>query len=46
MAGKLMYILNYDTQNYPFCRLKLVAEALNTHLYELTHQNSLMSPKL
>ena len=27
MADKLMYIPNYDTQNYPFCRFKLVAEA-------------------
>ena len=26
MADKLMYIPNNDTQNYPFCRLKLVDE--------------------
>ena len=26
MAYKLMYIPNDDTQNYPFCRLKLVVE--------------------
>ena len=26
MADKLMYITNGDTQNYPFCRLKLVVE--------------------
>ena len=29
MADKLMYIPNDDTQNYPFCRLKLVVETLN-----------------
>ena len=28
MAVKLMYIPIDDTQNYPFCRLKLVAEML------------------
>ena len=26
VANKLMYISNDDTQNYPFCRLKLVVE--------------------
>ncbi len=26
MAHKLMYIPSDDTQNYPFCRLKLVFE--------------------
>ena len=26
MADKLMYILNDNTQNYPFCRLRLVVE--------------------
>ena len=26
MTDKLMYIPNDDTQNYPFCRLKLVVE--------------------
>ena len=26
MGDKMMYILNDDTQNYPFCRLKLVVE--------------------
>ena len=26
MADKLMYIPNYDTHNYPFCRLQLVVE--------------------
>ena len=26
MTDKLMYIANVDTQNNPFCRLKLVVE--------------------
>ena len=26
MADKLVYIPNDDTQNFPFCRLKLVVE--------------------
>ena len=26
IADKLMYITNYDTQNYPISRLKLVVE--------------------
>ena len=26
MANKLMYIPNYDAQNYPFCRFKLEVE--------------------
>ena len=34
MANKLMYILNNDTQNYPFCRLKLVVEIFE-HLKSL-----------
>ena len=27
-ASKFKYILNYDTQKYPFCRLQLLVEAL------------------
>ena len=38
MADKLMYIPNDDTQNYPFCRLKLVLKHLNTQLIETTNQ--------
>ena len=34
MDDKLMYIHNDDTQNYPFCRLQLVIERLNTQLNE------------
>ena len=29
MTDKLMYIPNDYTQNYPFCRLKIVVETLN-----------------
>ena len=34
MADKLMYILNNDTQNYPFSRSQLM-ERLNTQLNEV-----------
>ena len=34
MADKLMFIFNDDTQNYPFNRLQLVFEQLDTQLYE------------
>ena len=44
MADKLMYIPSDDTQNYRFCRLKLVAETLNDQLNKSTNQN-LISPK-
>ena len=30
MANKLMYIPNYDTQNYPFYILQLVIEMFGT----------------
>ena len=40
MADKLMYLQN-DSQNYPFCRLRL-----DTHLNEPTNQNSLKVPKV
>ena len=42
MADKLMYISNDNTQNYPFCRVKLVVETLE----QSTNHNSLKSPKL
>ena len=45
MADKLMYILNYDTQNYPFCRLQLVGH-LDTLSNEPTNQNSIKVPKV
>ena len=45
MANKLMYILNYDTQNYPFCRLQLVGH-LDTLSNEPTNQNSIKDPKV
>ena len=43
MAYRLMYITNDDTQNYPFCRLKLVVEMLK---HSKTNQNSLKCRKL
>ena len=35
MADKLMYIPNDDTNNYPFCRLKLLVQSLDTHVKTL-----------
>ena len=46
MADKLMYILNYDTQNYPFLRLQLVSKGLNIQLNETTNHNTLKDPKV
>ena len=40
-----MYIPNDDTQNYPFCRLKIVV-GLDTQLNKPTNQNSTKYPKL
>ena len=28
MAGKLMYVSDDDTQNYPFCKLQLVVQTV------------------
>ena len=42
MADKLMYILNDKTQNYPFCRLKLVVETFGNSTS--SHQNLLKVP--
>ncbi len=42
MADKLMYIPNYYTQNYHFCRLQLVVETLG----HLTNQNSIKVPRV
>ena len=28
MTDKLMYVPNYDTHNYPYCRLQLVVRTL------------------
>ncbi len=44
MADTLMCITNDDTQNYPFCRIQLVVETLNTELNEPTNQNSIKAP--
>ena len=39
-----MYISNDETQNYPFCILKLVVESMNTN--KTNNQNWLKSPTL
>ena len=39
MADKLMYISNYDTQNYHFCRLKLEVKTFE-HSTAPNNQNS------
>ena len=45
MADKYLYIPLDDTQNYPFCRLQLVVESLETQLNRPTNQNSLKFSK-
>ena len=46
MADKLMYIPNDNTQNYHFCRIKLMVAKFD-HSTKLTNQkNSLKSPKM
>ena len=45
MADKLMYIQNDDTQNYPFCRLQLVADTF-VHLTLWYNQNSIKVPNV
>ena len=46
MVDKLMCIHNDDTQNYPFCKLQIVVERLNTKLNDTTNQNSLKVSKV
>ena len=46
MADQLMYIPNDDTQNFSFCRLKLVVETFETHHNEPANQNSRIFLKL
>ncbi len=41
MGDELVYIPKNNTQNYPFCRLQLVAEQLDTQLNEPTNKNSI-----
>ena len=43
MTGKLMFIPNKDTQNYPFCRLQLGIYSLDT---QPTNQNWRTVPKV
>ena len=45
MADKLMYISNDDTQNYPFCKLRLVIDTFRHLLNQQTNQNSMKSPQ-
>ena len=40
MADKLKNIPNNDSQNYPFCRLKLGLKRLNIRLNKSSNQNS------
>ena len=46
MADKFIYIPNYDTQNYPSCRLVEKFEHLMFELNESTNQKLLEFPKL
>ena len=46
LADKLMYILNYNTQNYPFCRLQLRLKSLDTQLNKPTNKNLLKVQRL
>ena len=39
-----MYIPNDETQNYPFCRLKLL-KSLDTQINESTNQSFIKVPK-
>ena len=45
MADKLMYILNDNTQNYPFRKLNFRLKRMDTKFYKQTNQNSLNFPK-
>ena len=44
MADKLIYIHNDDSQNYPFCSVKLVVKMFE--LNKPTNQNSEKVPKV
>ena len=39
MADILMYILNDETKNYPFCTLQLVVETLDIQLNKPTNKD-------
>ena len=45
MADKLMYIPNEETQNYPFCRLKLVIKMFR-HSTKWTNKKLIKVPKI
>ena len=46
MAEKFMYIPIDDTQNYLFCRLKLVVKRLDDLINEPTNQKPVKVPKV
>ena len=46
MPDKLVYIPNNDIQIYPFCRLQLVVEIMDTQLNEPTNNNPITIPQV
>ena len=46
MDDKLKYIPNDNTENYPFCRLKLKVKTFGHSINKPTNQNSIKVPKL
>ena len=44
MAEKLIYVLNDDTQIYPFCKLQFVLKSIDTQLNKQTNQ--IIVPKI
>ena len=46
LRDKTFYIPNGNTQNFPFCRLQLVGERMDTQFSKPTNQHSLKVPKV
>ena len=46
MTNKLMYIPNDDTQNYPFCRLKLVFKRFKNSTKRNIQSKFTLAPKV
>ena len=46
MADKIVYILNYETQNCTYCRLQLVVEMFGSQLNKQINQNAMKVPKV
>ena len=44
MADKFMYIPNYDTQNYLFCRLQIEVETFEHSTIRSIQSNSISAP--